>query len=175
MNIYDFQVKDSTGKEKSLADYQGKLVLIVNTASKCGLTPQYKELQALYDQWHPQGLEILAFPCDQFGQQEPGSNDEIQQFCQLNYGVSFPVFAKIEVNGEGSDPLYSYLRSNSKGLINSNIKWNFTKFLIDRDGQLLKRFAPTTQPEKLAPVIAKLLGSEFPATADEQIPAEEHE
>ena len=175
MNVYDFQVKDAHGNEKSLSEYQGKVVLIVNTASKCGLTPQYKELQALYDQWHPQGLEILAFPCDQFGQQEPGSNDEIQQFCQLNYGVSFPVFAKIEVNGEGSDPLYRYLRSNSKGLINSNIKWNFTKFLVDRDGQLLKRYAPTTQPEKLAPVIAKLLGNEVPSTENELIPAEELE
>jgi glutathione peroxidase len=175
MNIYDFQVKDAHGNEKSLSEYKGKLVLIVNTASKCGLTPQYKELQTLYDQWHPQGLEILAFPCDQFGQQEPGSNDEIQQFCQLNYGVSFPVFAKIDVNGDGSHPLYNYLRSNSRGLVNSNIKWNFTKFLVDRDGQLLKRFAPTTQPEKLTPIIAKLLGSEVPASAEAQIPAEEVE
>jgi glutathione peroxidase len=159
MNIYDFQVTDAQGNQKSLKDYQGKVVLIVNTASKCGLTPQYEGLQAMYDRLKPQGLEILAFPCDQFANQEPGSDAEIQEFCQLNYGVNFPVFAKLEVNGKGAHPLYRYLRSQCKGLLNDSIKWNFTKFLVDRSGQVVDRFAPTVQPEKLASAVENLLTS----------------
>jgi glutathione peroxidase len=157
MNIYNFKATDSHGNEKSLADYQGKVVLIVNTASKCGFTPQYQDLQALYNRLHDQGLEVLAFPCDQFGHQEPGSNEEIQQFCQLNYGVTFPVFAKIDVNGKAAHPLFQFLRKECGGFLTDSIKWNFTKFLIGRDGQVVERFAPNVQPEKMVPVIEKLL------------------
>jgi glutathione peroxidase len=157
MSIYDYSVLDKTGTQKTLSDYQGKVVLIVNTASKCGLTPQYKGLQELYERFQPMGLEILAFPCDQFANQEPGSDEEIQQFCQVNYGITFPVFAKIAVNGNGAHPLYRYLRAQCRGLLNDSIKWNFTKFLVDRNGQAVDRFAPTTQPEKLASAIEDLL------------------
>lgn len=156
-SIYDFQVKNARGNEQPLADFQGKVLLVVNTASKCGFTPQYAELQELYNTWHAKGLEILAFPCDQFGHQEPGSDEEIQQFCQLNYGLTFPVFAKIEVNGENAHPLYHFLRSQQKGLLGDNIKWNFTKFLVDRNGQVVDRFAPNVSPTSLAPDIEKLL------------------
>lgn len=158
MSIYSFKVQDSTGKEKSLSDFQGKALLIVNTASKCGLTPQYAGLQALYDRLCPQGLEIIAFPCDQFGHQEPGTNDEIQQFCQLNYGVSFPVFAKIEVNGEGAHPLYQFLKAQKPSAQGGEIQWNFTKFLVDREGNLVERFEPGVTPEALAPAVEKVLG-----------------
>jgi glutathione peroxidase len=160
MRIYNFKATDSHGNEKSLADYQGKVVLIVNTASKCGFTPQYQELQALHDRLHAEGLEVLAFPCDQFGHQEPGSNEEIQQFCQLNYGVTFPVFAKIDVNGKTAHPLFQFLRKECGGLLTDSIKWNFTKFLVDRNGQVVERFAPTTQPEKMVPAIEKLLAED---------------
>jgi glutathione peroxidase len=157
MSIHSFNVTDAHGAKKSLADYSGKVLLLVNTASKCGLTPQYTGLQELYSAWHAKGLEILAFPCDQFGHQEPGSNDEIQQFCQVNYGVTFPVFAKIEVNGEGSDPLYKYLREQKPGPQGGDIQWNFTKFVIDQNGEIVERFEPQTRPEDIRPAIEQLL------------------
>jgi glutathione peroxidase len=158
MSVYDFTVKTATGTEKSLVEYKGKVLLIVNTASKCGFTPQYKELQTLYDKYHIKGLEILAFPCDQFAHQEPGTDAEIQSFCQINYGVTFPVFGKIEVNGKNAHPLYKYLRSQKKELFGDSIKWNFTKFLIDREGNLVERYAPSLSPAEIAPAIEKLLG-----------------
>jgi glutathione peroxidase len=157
MSIYSFKIKDSQGNEKDMSDYQGKVLLMVNTASKCGFTPQYAGLQALYDTLHSQGFEILAFPCDQFGHQEPGSDEEIQQFCRLNYGVSFPVFSKIEVNGKGADPLYLYLTAQKPGPKGAEIQWNFTKFLIDRRGNIVERFEPAIKPETLAPIIVEQL------------------
>ena len=157
MSIYSFKIRTAQGTQKELSDYQGKVLLIVNTASKCGFTPQYAELQALYKTLHSQGFEILAFPCDQFGHQEPGSDDEIQQFCQLNYGVTFPVFSKIEVNGMGADPLYQYLTGQKPGPKGAEIQWNFTKFLIDRHGNVVERFEPAIKPETLAPVIVEQL------------------
>jgi glutathione peroxidase len=157
MNIHDFTVATATGEEKSLADYKGKVLVIVNVASKCGLTPQYKGLQALYDKYKEQGLEIIGFPCNQFLGQEPGSNEEIQEFCQMNYGVSFPVFAKIDVNGANAHPLYKYLTKETSGLLGSAIKWNFTKFLIDREGNIVKRYAPKTEPEEMTEKIEELL------------------
>ncbi len=155
--IYDFSVADAQGNPKSLAQYRGKLILVVNTASKCGFTPQYKELQALYETWREKGLEILAFPCNQFGQQEPGSDSEIQQFCQLNYGLTFPVLAKIDVNGENAHPLYKYLRSQKKGVLGDNIQWNFTKFLIDQNGNVIKRYEPKVTPQEIGAEIETLL------------------
>lgn len=157
MSIYDFTVKNSKEEAVSLSNYKEKVLLIVNTASNCGFTPQYKDLQALYDQYHEQGLEILAFPCTQFGNQEPGTNDDIQSFCQINYGLSFPVFAKIEVNGDNADPLYKFLKSEKGGILGSKIKWNFTKFLVDRNGQVVERFAPTLSPADMKGDIEKLL------------------
>lgn len=156
-SVYRFSVPTGTGEEKSLEDYRGKVLLIVNTASKCGFTPQYQGLQSLYDQYAERGLLILAMPCNQFGGQEPGSNAEVQEFCQLNYGLSFPVMGKIEVNGSGRHPLYSYLTSQAKGIVTESIKWNFTKFLVDRQGQVVKRFAPITKPADIAADIEKLL------------------
>ncbi len=156
-NVYDFSAKLNSGEEKPLADYRGKVLLIVNTASKCGFTPQYKGLEELYKKYAAQGVEVLGFPCDQFGHQEPGSDDEIRGFCELNYGVTFPLFAKIEVNGEGAHPLYKYLKSEAGGLLGSAIKWNFTKFLVGRDGRVVGRYSPTTAPEKIAGDIAKTL------------------
>lgn len=153
MSFYSFKIKDASGKEKALSDYQGKVLLIVNTASQCGYTPQYAGLQELYQAMQGQGFEILAFPCDQFGHQEPGTNEEIQTFCRLNYGVTFPVFSKIEVNGAGADPLFVYLKEQKPG----DIQWNFTKFLVDRNGKVVERFEPAVKPETLAPVIQKLL------------------
>ena len=157
MSVYDFTVNTASGTEKSLAEYKGKVLLVVNTASKCGFTPQYKELQSLYDTYHQQGLEILAFPCDQFAHQEPGTDSEIQAFCQMNYGVTFPVFGKIEVNGKNSHPLYGYLRKQKKDLFGDSIKWNFTKFLIDREGNVVERYAPSLSPSEIAPAIQKLI------------------
>jgi glutathione peroxidase len=157
MSVYAFKVKDARGKEKALSDYQGKVLLIVNTASKCGHTPQYAGLQNLYTSLKERGFEILAFPCDQFGHQEPGTNEEIQQFCQLNYGVTFPVFAKLEVNGAGADPLYTFLTGEKPGPKGGNIQWNFTKFLIDRNGKVVERFEPKVLPEELEPGIRNLL------------------
>lgn len=157
MTIYSFKFKDSQGNTKELSDYQGKVLLIVNTASKCGMTPQYAGLQALYKTLHKQGFEILAFPCDQFGHQEPGSDAEIQEFCRVNYGVTFPVFSKIEVNGSGAHPLYQYLTGQKPGPKGPEIQWNFTKFLVDRKGNIVERFEPAVKPETLAPAIEKML------------------
>jgi len=159
MTIYEYTVQEASGEGIPLQQYQGKIILIVNTASACGYTPQYKELQALYNRFHHQGLEILAFPCNQFGQQEPGSNEEIQQFCQLNYGVTFKVFAKIEVNGQNAHPLYQYLRAQTGEALeeNNEIKWNFTKFLIDRVGNVVARYEPDKTPASLTPDIEKLI------------------
>ncbi|MFB5673934.1 glutathione peroxidase [Paenibacillus terreus] len=147
--VYDFEVKLPNGEKRSLKDYEGKVLIIVNTASKCGFTPQFKELQELYAKYQAKGLEILGFPCDQFNNQEFSNIEETTQFCQLNYGVKFPVFAKIDVNGEQADPLFTFLREQKKGILSSRIKWNFTKFLVDRHGQVVKRYAPTTTPGKI--------------------------
>ncbi len=156
--IYDFAVKDIHGKTVKLDAYKGKPLLIVNTASKCGFTPQYKGLEALYEKLHGKGLEILGFPCNQFGEQEPGSEAEIESFCELNYGVTFPMFAKVDVNGDGAAPLYKYLKKEKPGLLGSEaIKWNFTKFLVDRDGKVIERYAPNTEPAAIAGDIEKLL------------------
>ena len=159
MAIYQYHVTDSAGNDKSLEDFQGKVLLIVNVASKCGNTPQYAGLQKMYTDWHERGLEILAFPCDQFGHQEPGTNEEIQQFCQINYGVTFPVFAKIEVNGEGAHPLYRYLTGLDADDLGGDITWNFAKFLVDRNGQVIERFEPSAKPETIAPAIDHLLAA----------------
>jgi glutathione peroxidase len=157
MSVHQFQVEDARGNEKSLSDYQGKMLLIVNTASACGFTPQYADLQQVYAEWKDRGLEILAFPCNQFGLQEPGSNEEIQQFCQLNYGVSFPVFAKIEVNGEGAHPLYRYLTGLKEGPKGSDIEWNFTKFLVDAEGNVIGRYGPQVKPQEIVEEIEKMV------------------
>jgi glutathione peroxidase len=152
--LYGFQVKTADGGEKSLADYRGKVLLIVNVASKCGFTPQYEGLEALREKYHDRGFEVLGFPCNQFKNQEPGTNSEIQQFCRQTYGVRFPVFAKIEVNGDGTAPLYQYLKKEAPGVAGTEaIKWNFTKFLIAKDGSVVKRFAPATKPEAIVPDI----------------------
>ena len=132
MTIYDYSLPSASGEEVPLSSYSGKVLLIVNTASKCGFTPQYRDLQELYDEYHAQGLEILATPCNQFGKQEPGNNDEIQEFCQVNFGLTFPVLGKIDVNGRNAHPLYQYLKREAGGLLTNAIKWNFTKFLVDR-------------------------------------------
>ncbi|RAK18905.1 glutathione peroxidase [Anoxybacillus vitaminiphilus] len=158
MSVYDFTVKTIRGEEKSMADYKGKVLLIVNTASKCGFTPQYKELQELYDEYKDKGFEVLAFPCNQFGQQEPGSESEIERFCQLNYGVTFPLFAKVDVNGANAHPLFVYLTEKAPGILGTKaIKWNFTKFLVDKNGNVVGRFAPQTKPSELKQEIEKLL------------------
>lgn len=148
-NIYQFEAELLDGKNKSFADYQGKVLLIVNTASKCGFTPQFAGLEKLYEKYKNQGLEVLGFPCNQFGGQDPGSNEQIGAFCQKNYGVSFPMFAKVDVKGPEAHILFRYLTNNSKGILGNGIKWNFTKFLIGKDGKVLNRFAPTTKPEDL--------------------------
>ena len=156
--IYDFTCQTPSGAEKPLSDYKGKVVLVVNTASKCGFTPQFEGLEAMYEKYHDRGLEILGFPCNQFGNQDPGSNDEITEFCQLNYGVSFPMFGKIEVNGRGADPLYQHLKKAAPGALGSKrIKWNFTKFLVDGEGRVIKRFSPTTTPKQIEKEIERLL------------------
>jgi glutathione peroxidase len=148
--IYSFDVKNIDGKQTSLSQYKGKSMLIVNVASQCGFTSQYAGLEALYNKYHDKGFEILGFPCNQFGSQEPGDEAEIKNFCELNYHVTFPLFAKIDVNGDDTHPLYKYLKSEEKGIFGTEaIKWNFTKFLIDREGKILKRFAPQTKPEDL--------------------------
>jgi glutathione peroxidase len=153
----NFHATTIDGRDQDLGAYLGDVVLVVNTASKCGLTPQYEGLQRLYDDYARDGLTILGFPCDQFGHQEPGTEDEIGEFCQKNYGVSFPMFAKIDVNGADTHPLYGWLKSRGSGALGANIKWNFTKFLIGRDGRVIKRFAPSTEPEKLRPQIEAAL------------------
>jgi glutathione peroxidase len=155
--VYDFTVTTINGEEKSLADFEGKVLLIVNTASNCGFTPQYRGLQELYNKYNKQGLEILGFPCNQFGGQEPGSDEEIKEFCDLNYSVTFPMFSKIDVNGDNAHPLYKFLKSEQSGLITDEIKWNFTKFLVDQKGKPVDRYASTTKPESIANDIEKLL------------------
>ena len=156
--VYDFSCATTGGKKKSLADYRGKVLLVVNTASKCGFTPQFAGLEELYESCKDQGFEILGFPCNQFGKQDPGSNDEIMEFCQLNYGVSFPMFGKIEVNGSGADPLFKHLKKAARGALGTEgIKWNFTKFLIDTDGNVVKRYAPTDKPKAIEKDVKKLL------------------
>jgi glutathione peroxidase len=154
--VYDFTVKMTNGQQKSLRDYEGKPLIIVNTASKCGLTPQFEGLQELYNKYKEQGLEILGFPCDQFNNQEFENIEETTEFCQLNYGVTFPIFAKIDVNGEKADPLFTFLKEQKKGVLLKNIKWNFTKFLIDSQGQVVERYAPTTEPSKIEEDVLKL-------------------
>ena len=157
MNIYELTVKDAEGRERSLSEFGGKVLLIVNTATGCGFTPQYEGLQILYERYREQGLEILDFPCNQFGGQAPGSEKEIVDFCQINYGVSFPQFSKIEVNGKNESPLYTFLKGEKGGFMGSRIKWNFTKFLVDREGRVVERFAPTVTPEKIEERIKELL------------------
>lgn len=158
MSLYDFTASRLDGTDSLLRDYEGRVLLIVNTASKCGFTPQYEGLEALYRDYAPRGFSVLGFPCNQFGEQEPGESDEIGQFCEVNYGVTFPLFAKIDVNGEAAHPLYQWLKKEAPGVLGSErIKWNFTKFLIDRDGRVVGRFAPTTKPEELKSHIERLL------------------
>ncbi len=158
MNIYDFTVKNNLGKEVSLSQYKGKVILIVNTASKCGFTPQFAGLQKLYEKYGNEKFEIFAFPCNQFANQDPGTDEEIKTFCSLNYGVTFPIFKKIDVNGENAEPLFDYLKkSTPSGLLGSAIKWNFTKFLIDSEGNITGRFEPALTPEKLESKIKELI------------------
>jgi glutathione peroxidase len=157
-SVYDFTVNDIHGKPVKLDRYRGKVMLIVNTASKCGFTPQYKGLEAMYEKLHDKGLEVLGFPCNQFGAQEPGSEKDIEQFCELNYGVTFPMFAKVDVNGAKAAPLYKYLKAEKPGLMGIEaIKWNFTKFLVDREGNVVKRYAPNDAPEAIAKDVEKTL------------------
>jgi glutathione peroxidase len=156
--IYEFEVKTINGETVELGSYENQVMLIVNTASKCGFTPQYEGLEELYAEYKEQGLAVLGFPCNQFGRQEPGSESEIAEFCQLNYGVSFPMFGKIDVNGNDADPLFKYLKKSQKGLLGSEkIKWNFTKFLVNREGEVISRFAPTVKPKDLAKDIESML------------------
>jgi glutathione peroxidase len=157
-NIYDFSAQSLTGKARKMSDFKGSVLLVVNTASKCGFTPQYAGLEALYKKYKDKGLVVLGFPSNQFGEQEPGKDTEIAEFCEMNYGVTFPMFAKVDVNGKSAHPLFKYLTSTKKGLLGSEaIKWNFTKFLVGRDGTVLARYAPTTKPEDIAPDIEKAL------------------
>lgn len=156
--VYDFAPRGMNGEEQSLDPYRGQVLLIVNTASKCGFTPQFEGLESLYETYHDLGLTILGFPCNQFGKQDPGSNEEIQEFCQRNYGVSFPMFGKLEVNGDDADPLFRHLKKEAPGALGTEaIKWNFTKFLVDREGSVVKRYASATKPEQIAADIEALL------------------
>ncbi len=157
MQLYELSAKLNNGRNKKLSDYKGKVLLIVNTASKCGFTPQYAGLQLLYAKYKERGFEVLGFPCDQFGHQEPGTDDEIKSFCQINYGVSFPLFAKIEVNGEAAHPVFKFLKSEKGGLLGDSIKWNFTKFLVDEKGNVVDRYSPTTPPAAIEHDVEKLL------------------
>lgn len=157
-SIYAFEVTTGQGQQTTLEQYQGKVLLIVNTASQCGLTPQFAGLEKLYGQYRDQGLEVLGFPCNQFAHQDPDSNEEIQVFCQINYGVSFAMYSKIDVNGSSAHPLFNHLKNHAPGLLGSNtIKWNFTKFLVGRDGKVIDRFAPVTKPEKITKAIEAAL------------------
>lgn len=161
MTIYDFKLKNIEGREVDLQSFKNKVLLLVNVASRCGFTPQYTELEMLYKKFKNQGFEVLAFPCNQFGNQEPGSEQEIKSFCELNYKVSFPLFSKIEVNGKNTHPLYAFLKKEAKGVLGSeSIKWNFTKFLIDRQGRVVKRFSPLEKPLSLEKQILPLLSNE---------------
>ncbi|PAD30256.1 glutathione peroxidase [Paenibacillus sp. 7523-1] len=159
MSVYSYQAVTPANQEVSLDLYQGKILVIANTASKCGLTPQYGELQKLYDRYRDQGLVVLGFPCNQFGGQEPGTSEEAESFCQINYGVNFPVFAKVDVNGEDAHPLFQYLREQQPGAAEDDtIQWNFTKFLVNREGKVVGRFEPKESPEAMTAEIEKLLG-----------------
>ena len=157
MMIYDFKVRNAKGVEVPMTDYQGKVLLIVNTATGCGFTPQYEGLQNLYDKYREKGLEILDFPCNQFGHQAPGTVEEIQEFCTLKYKTTFPLFAKVDVNGKDADPLFVYLKQQQGGFLGNDIKWNFTKFLVSREGTVIERYAPVTKPEQIEGDILKLL------------------
>ncbi len=157
MSIYDFTVKNNRGDDISLGDYKGKVLLIVNTASKCGYTPQFEGLQKLYDKYKDQGFIILGFPCNQFAHQDPGTDAEILSFCQINYGVTFPMFKKIKVNGKDADPLYAYMKKNVPGEKAKAIRWNFTKFLVDKDGSIVSRYDTRVKPEELDSEISELL------------------
>jgi glutathione peroxidase len=158
MTIFDFQATSLDGKPVDLSAYRGKVMLIVNTASECGFTPQYKGLEQVYEQLRDRGLVVLGFPCNQFGKQEPGTEADIGAFCEKNYGVSFPMFAKIEVNGDNAHPLYKFLKEQAPGVLGTEgIKWNFTKFLVNKDGKVVERYAPQTKPEDLVGDIEKLL------------------
>ena len=157
MNIYDFKVKAQDGSDVSLADYKGKVLLIVNTATGCGFTPQYDGLQDLYENYQAQGFEILDFPCNQFANQAPGDDGEIHSFCTGRYGITFPQFSKIDVNGKNESPLFRYLKSQKSGIMGRNIKWNFTKFLVDKNGNVIDRFAPTVTPDKIESKIKECL------------------
>lgn len=157
-SVYQFAMPLNTGEEKQLEDYKDQVLLIVNTASKCGFTPQYDGLQSLFDKYKEKGFQVLGFPCDQFGHQEPGDDGQIEQFCSLNFNVNFPLFKKSEVNGDNASALFNYLKENAPGILGSkSIKWNFTKFLINRDGQVIKRYGSNTKPESIAKDIEKLL------------------
>lgn len=157
MKFYNFSARKMNGQEVNMNEYKDKVVLIVNTASKCGLTPQFKELETMYKEYNSRGLEILGFPCNQFANQDSGNNEEIHEFCQLNYGVTFTMFEKIDVNGENAHPLYKYLKNQTKSIFGTKIKWNFTKFLVDRNGNVVKRYAPTVSPLKIKGDIEDLL------------------
>ncbi|SET95609.1 glutathione peroxidase [Paenibacillus sp. NFR01] len=158
MSIYDFSASTLRGKEESMEQYKGNVLLVVNTASKCGFTPQFKGLQETYDKFKDRGFTVLGFPSNQFAGQEPGDSDDIAEFCQINYGVTFPMFEKIDVKGDDAHPLFKYLTNEAPGLLGSkSIKWNFTKFLVDRDGKVVKRYAPQTTPEQIEADIAKLI------------------
>jgi glutathione peroxidase len=158
MSIYDFKVKTIDGTETTLAPYKGKTLLIVNVASQCGFTPQYEGLEALHKKYKERGFEVLGFPCNQFGSQEPGDESSIKTFCETKFGVTFPMFAKIDVNGANTHPLYEFLKKEEKGILGTEvIKWNFTKFLIDKEGNVVKRLAPTTKPEAIESDIEPLL------------------
>ena len=159
-SIYDFTAETITGDDKALSDYQDKVLLVVNTASKCGFTPQFRGLESLYEKYQDQGLEVLGFPCNQFKSQDPGSDGEIAEFCQLNYGVTFQMFSKIDVNGTHTHPLYKYLKFEMPGVLGSEaIKWNFTKFLISKDGTPIQRFSPQTRPETLEQYVQAQVGN----------------
>ena len=149
-SLSDFTATRLTGEEVALSEYAGRVVLVVNTASRCGFTPQYAGLEALYEELSDEGFVVLGFPCNQFGSQEPGSEDEIGEFCQVNYGVTFPMFAKVDVNGPDAHPLFEWLKSEKTGVLGGRIKWNFTKFLVGRDGQVVARYSPSTEPAELA-------------------------
>ncbi|MBM7569009.1 glutathione peroxidase [Paenibacillus sacheonensis] len=157
MSVYDFTVHTSRGEQKPLSDYRGKVLLIVNTATKCGLAPQFKGLEQLHQKYKDEGLAVLGFPCNQFREQEPVKDSEMQETCQINFGVTFPLLGKIDVNGPDADPLYKYLKKEASGFLSSSIKWNFTKFLVDAEGRVVKRFSPTTKPNKIEGQIRKLL------------------
>ena len=157
--LSDFTARAITGVELPLSSYAGKVVLVVNTASQCGFTSQFEGLESLYEKYEPQGLVVLGFPCDQFGHQEPGDESAIEEFCKLNFGVTFPMFSKIEVNGDDAHPLYRWLREERTGVLGDAIKWNFTKFLVDREGAVIQRYAPATTPDKIADDIESALAS----------------